>query len=331
MPMKKKFNLTKIAIFTAVITVCCDLFPVESVAADKFVTVGTGSVTGTYYPVGGAICRVINRFRRDHGMRCSVEPTNGSVANIESLGNHLTELSIVQSDLQYDAYNGRGIFEKHGPYKSLRSVFSLYDDAFTIIARKDSKIKKFDDIKGNKVIIGSIDSGSRVVIENLIKAHGWAQEETPNLYEIKSSEQASALCEGKIDVMVYNVGHPNAAIQEVAGICETTIIPINGDKISKFIENNPYYVYTYVPGGMYAGNPHDVPTFGVTATAVTSERVSEKVIYEVVKLIFSNFEYFRNLLPVLSNLDPKKMALKGNTSPLHPGAAKYYKEQGIIP
>lgn len=305
--------------------------PLASQASDKFITVGTGGVTGVYYPTGGAICRLVNRGRKDHGIRCSVESTGGSVYNLDALRQGGLDLAIAQSDWQYNAYKGtEQPFSDKGAFTDLRSVFSLHTEAFTVIVRADSGIKKLDDLVAKRVNIGNPGSGNRATMEVIMKAKHWTRESFKVASELKGSEQPQALCDNKIDAMIYNAGHPNGAVQEVATSCDVKIIAVDGPEIDKLLKDNAYYAYTIIPKGMYAGNPNDIKTFGVKATLVSTAKVSDEIIYQVVKSVFDNFENFKTLHPVFANLDPKKMINEGNTAPLHKGAERYFREKGLL-
>lgn len=299
-------------------------------ASDKFITIGTGGVTGVYYPAGGAICRLVNRGRKEHGIRCSVESTGGSVYNLSALRSRELDIAVAQSDWQYHAYNGTGAFTEVGPDKKLRALFSLHNEPFTVVVRKDSGVEKFDDIKGKRVNIGNPGSGMRATMEVIMKKKGWKPEDFKLASELKASEQAQALCDNKIDVMIYAAGHPNGAIQEVTTSCDAKIVSVEGADVDELVKENPFYAYTTIPGGMYSGNPKDIKTFGVKATFVSSSDVADDVVYEVVKAVFDNFDNFKTLHPVFSNLDPMKMVKEGNTAPLHDGAVRYYKEKGMM-
>lgn len=302
----------------------------EGVAEDKFVTIGTGGVTGVYYPTGGAICRLVNRKRKEHGIRCSVESTGGSIYNLNALRDGGMDLGICQSDWQYHATKGSSFFEDKGPFKELRSLFSLHTEAFTIVVRADSGIKKLDDLINKRVNIGNPGSGNRATMEVLMNALGWTKESFSMASELRGSEQPQALCDNKIDVMVYSAGHPNGAVQEVATSCDVRLIPVVGPGIDQLVKNYPYYAYTMIPGGTYAGNPDNIKTFGVKATLVTTSNLSEDVVYEIVKSVFDNFDNFKRLHPVFANLDPRRLMREGNSAPLHKGAEKYYKERGLL-
>jgi TRAP transporter TAXI family solute receptor len=300
------------------------------VQADKFISIGTGGVTGVYYPTGGAICRLVNRGRKEHDIRCSVESTGGSIYNLNALRKGELDLAVAQSDWQYHAYHGTGFFKPQGEMTGLRSVFSLHNEAFTVVVRADAGINTFDDLKGKRVNIGSPGSGMRATMEVVMAAKGWDKSVFKVASELKASEQPQALCDNKIDAMIYAAGHPNGAVQEVATSCDTKIIDVTGPEIEKLVKENPFYAYATIPGGMYAGTPNDVRTFGVKATFVTREDVDDEVIYQVVKAVFDNFDNFKTLHPVFAHLDPKKMVTEGNTAPLHKGAERYFKEKGLL-
>lgn len=296
------------------------------VQAETFITIGTGGVTGVYYPAGGAICRLINIQREQHGIRCAVESTDGSIYNLNAIREGDLELGIVQSDWQYHAYLGTGAFADQGPFKSLRSVFSIYAEPFTVVARADAGIKSFTDLKGKRVNIGNPGSGQRGTMEVLMKAMGWSKQSFGKVTQLNAAEQSRALCENKIDAMVFTVGHPNNTIKEATTSCNSVIIPVTGPVVNKLIEENEFYQPARIPGGMYRGTPEAVSTFGIHATLVTSTRMESEVIYQVVKSVFEHFDTFRKLHPALTNLKPKEMMHHGLSAPLHDGAKKYFQE-----
>jgi TRAP transporter TAXI family solute receptor len=298
--------------------------------ATDFVTIGTGGVTGVYYPTGGSICRLVNKGKKEHGVRCSVESTGGSVYNINTIRAGELDMGVAQSDWQFHAYNGTSKFKDKGAFKDLRAIFSIHGEPFTVVARADSGIKTFADLKGKRVNIGNPGSGNRGTMEVAMKAEGWDSSVFKVAGELKASEQAKALCDNKIDAMVYVVGHPSGAIKEATTTCDSVIVDVSDAKIAKLVEETPYYKFTDVPGGMYRGNPDTVKTFGVAATFVTSAKVSENVIYAVVKSVFENFDAFKKLHPAFANLKKEEMIKDGLSAPLHKGAIKYYKEAGLM-
>ena len=300
-------------------------------AADQtFVTIGTGGGTGVYYPTGGAICRLVNKTRKVHGIRCSVESTGGSVYNLNTIAAGELDMGVAQSDWQYHAYNGTSKFKKQGPNKDLRAVFSVHPEPFTVVARKDSGIKNFQDLKGKRVNIGNPGSGQRGTMEVVMKAFGWTKKDFKLASELKSAEQSKALCDNKIDAMVFTVGHPSGSIKEASTSCDSVIVSVTGSQVDKLVKKNDYYRTATIPGGMYRGTPKDTKTFGVGATFVSSTNVPEHVIYNVVKAVFENFDSFKKLHPAFKNLKKKEMIKDGLSAPLHKGAVKYYKEAGLM-
>ncbi len=321
--MKKFFSYAFVAVSFL-------MFADDSLSATKYVAIGTGSITGVYYPAGGAICRLINRGRKEHGIRCSVESTGGSVSNLNAIRNGGIDFGIVQSDWQYHAYKGTGFFADQKPFKELRSVFSLYTETFTIAVLEKSGIKKIDEIVGKRVNFGPQGSGMNATMEVLMEVKGWTKASFAAVNYLQPAEQPKALCEGKIDVMIYAAGNPNGVLQEAAQTCKVRILSIDRETIDKLIKSNSFYAQAVIPGGVYAGNPNSIETFGVKASVVTSEKASVDVVYNMTKAVFENFDNLKTLHPVFSSLKKESMVKEGNSAPIHPGAMKYFKEAGLL-
>jgi len=295
-----------------------------------FIAIGTGGVTGVYYPTGGAICRLVNRNRSEHGIRCGVESTGGSVFNINAIREGELEFGVAQSDWQYHAYNGTSRFEEQGPFEELRAVFSVHPEPFTVVARADAGIETFEDLQGKRVNVGNPGSGQRGTMEVLMEEMGWTMDDFAVASELQAAEQSQALCDNNIDAMIYTVGHPSGSIQEATTACDSVLVDVNNEATEALIEANPFYRQATIPGGMYRGNSDDTTTFGVGATFVTSAEVSEDVVYEVVKAVFDNIDQFKSLHPAFAILEPEEMATDGLSAPLHAGAERYFREAGLI-
>ncbi|CAN5672455.1 TAXI family TRAP transporter solute-binding subunit [soil metagenome] len=319
------------AVATGLATILAGSFAAgEGLAQEQnFVSVGTGGVTGVYYPVGGSVCRLMNQTRREHGIRCSVESTGGSVFNINAMLAGDLEFGVVQSDVQFNAYNGAADWEGE-PFEDLRAVFALHPEPLTLVARAESDIEHLDDLPGNRVNIGNPGSGQRALFETLMEEKGWDMGTFSLASELASAEQSQALCDNNIDVFAFTVGHPAGTIQEATTTCDTRIIPATGEAVEALLEEYPYYFAATIPGGMYRGTDEDVETFGVGATIVTRADVDEETVYIFVQSVFEDFETFRGLHPSLANLEPETMASVGLSAPLHPGAERYYQEQGWL-
>ncbi|ELP6738020.1 TAXI family TRAP transporter solute-binding subunit [Vibrio vulnificus] len=301
-----------------------------AVHAQEFITIGTGSVTGVYYPTGGAICKLVNKDRKDHNIRCSVESTGGSIYNVNTIRSGELDFGIVQSDWQYHGYKGTSKFEEQGPYTKLRAMFSLHTEPFNIIARSDAGIDKLEDLKGKRVNIGNPGSGDHATMSVVMDAMGWNNDSFKLASELKGSERSQALCDNKIDAFIYMVGHPNGSIKEATTSCDAKLVSATGQQIDKIVADNPYYAYSTVPAGMYRGTDKDVKSFGVAATLVTTADVSDDVAYNVAKAVFENFDTFKRLHPAFATLKKEDMVSAGISIPLHPGAVKYYKEVGLL-
>jgi TRAP transporter TAXI family solute receptor len=298
-------------------------------AQQKFITIGTGGVTGVYYAVGGAICRLLNKDRKDHGIRCSVESTGGSAFNVNTIQAGELDFGMAQSDVQFSAYNGEGAF-KGKAYADLRAVFSVHPEPFTVLARKEANIKTFADFKGKRFNVGNPGSGTRVSMEELLAAMGWKLADFSLASELRADEHGPALCDNKIDGFYYAVGHPSANIQDPTTTCAAQLISLTGPAVDKLLKEKPYYAKATIPGKLYANNPNPTETYGVLATLVTSAKAPEETVYRLVKATFDNFSEFKSLHPAFANLDPAKMVKDGLSAPLHPGALKYYKEKGWV-
>jgi len=295
----------------------------------QFVSIGTGGVTGVYYPTGGAICRLVNKDRREHGIRCSVESTGGSIYNVNTIRSGELEFGVAQSDWQYHALHGTSEFESAGPFEGLRAVFSVHAEPVTILARDDSEIVNITDLKGKRVNIGNPGSGTRGTWEVIEEALGWSRDDLRLAAELKSSETGQALCDDKIDAYFWLVGHPSALTEETLSSCDAHLVNATGEAIDKLVSENAYYRTATIPAGMY-NNEADINTFGVGATFVTSTDVSEEAVYVVAKAVLGNLDEFRELHPALASLVAEEMISDSLSAPLHDGAIKAYKELGLM-
>jgi len=296
----------------------------------RYLTIGTGGVTGVYFPVGGAISRLINANRDKHGIRSTVESTGGSVYNLNAIRSGDLDVGVVQSDTQYNAYYGKSQFADAGPNKKLRALFSIHPEAFTVVARKDAKVTKFEQLRDKRVSIGDPGSGQRATMDFLLGRMGWDHSAFKATFDLKAAEQSIALCNNQIDAMVYFVGHPNGSIQEATTTCDSVIVEVAGPVVDKMIKEFPYYRGAVIPGGMYRGNPNDVKTFGVGALLVASSDLPNDVAYHLVKAVFEGLDNFKRLHPALERLTKEAMVKDAIAIPLHAGAEKYYREAGLI-
>jgi uncharacterized protein len=326
--MKKLFIIS----IALVIGLALTLGSTPSVAQAKttFVTIGTGGITGVYYPTGGAIAKMVNNKRKEYGIRATVESTGGSVFNINAIMSGDLDFGVAQSDRQYQAWEGIADWKDKGPQKDLRAVFSIHPETVDLIAAVDANINSLQDLKGKRVNVGNVGSGYRKNAIDALQANGLDFEKDFHAESLKAAEAPGLIQDGRIDAAFYTVGHPSGYYKEAtAGKRKVKFVPITN--IESLLEKYPYYakavtlVTEFYPGAV---NTEDVPTFGVKATFVTSSKVPDKVVYAIVKEVFDNFDDFKKLHPAYSGLTKESM-LEGLSAPLHPGALKYYKEVGL--
>ncbi len=326
--MKKTIVTATLICFGAILT--AGLFPSRLDAKTRFATIGTGGITGVYYPTGGAISKMINKKRKIYGVRCTVESTAGSVFNVNAVMSGDLDFGIVQSDRQYQAVNGKAEWKEAGPQKDLRAIFSIHPEAVTLVAAQDAGIKSINDLRGKRVNIGNPGSGQRQNAIDALSAAGIDYKNDLHAEQVKASEAAGLLQDGRIDAFFYTVGHPSGAIKEAtAGNRKVRIVPITDT--AALLAQYPYYAPAVILIKFYPGtdNKTDISTFGVKATFVTSSRVPDTMVYAITKEVFENLGQFKKLHPAYEALTPEGM-LQGLSAPIHPGAMKYYKEAGLL-
>jgi TRAP transporter TAXI family solute receptor len=304
--------------------------PEAAQAKTTFVTIGTGGITGVYYPTGGAIAKIVNQKRKEYGIRATVESTGGSVFNINAIMSGDLEFGVAQSDRQYQAVKGIENWAEKGPQKDLRAVFSIHPETVDLIAAVDANINSLQDLKGKRVNIGNVGSGFRKNAIDALEANGLDYNKDFYAESLKAAEAPGLIQDGRLDAAFYTVGHPSGYYKEAtSGVRKVKFVPITN--IESLLDQYPYYakavtlVTQFYPGAV---NDSDVPTFGVKATFVTSIKVPDNVVYAITKEVFENFEDFKKLHPAYTGLTKESM-LEGLSAPIHPGAMKYYKEVGL--
>ncbi len=321
----------KKGLFTgAALIVSILMFFGQSLAKTQFVTIGTGGITGVYYPTGGAIANMVNKKKSVYGIRATVESTGGSVVNVNAVMSGDLEFGIVQSDRQFQAINGLAEWKEKGPQKDLRAVFSIHPESVTLVAAVDAGIQGIKDLKSKRVNIGNPGSGQRQNAIDALETAGINYEKDLKAEGIKASEASSLLQDGRIDAFFYTVGHPAGAIKEAtSGARKVRFASITD--MDKLFVTYPYYAKSVIPVKLYPGadNDADVPTFGVKATLVTSAKLSNDIVYAITKEVFENFDQFKKQHPAFSTLTKQSM-LEGLSAPMHPGAIQYFREVGLM-
>ena len=298
-------------------------------ARSTFVTIGTGGITGVYYPTGAAIAKMVNKKKKEYGIRATVVSTGGSVFNVNAIMAGDLEFGVVQSDRQFQAINGMAEWKDKGPQTDLRAVFSIYPEAVTLVAASDAGIKNINDLKGKKVAIGTPGSGQRQNAIDALTAVGIDYERDIKAESIKASDAAGLLQDNQIDAFFYTVGHPAGAIKEAtSGARKVVIADITG--IDSLLDKFPYYAKTTILIKNYPGaqNKKDIETFNVKATLVTSAKVPDDIVYAITKEVFDNLKEFKKFHPAYVTLTKEGM-LTHLSAPIHPGAMRYFKEAGL--
>ena len=294
------------------------------------VTLATGTPGGIYHPVGNAICRMFNLASEHQEKPCVAVNSEGSVANIRRVESGETTFGLSQTDVAYAAFHGEGEFAANGPDPKLRMLIALYPEAFTVVARADSGIGDFQDLRGKRVGIGRIGSGYIFTRDVVLGAYGWTMSDVQRMPALGSAEGNQAHCSDKVDAVIFQEGHPNGLAQEATTGCAARLVRVAGPPIDRLLATHPYYVATVIPGGLYAGNPDDIRTIGAQAILVATSSLPDELAYAVVKAVFENFADFRRLHPALSTLDIKDMVPSEAVMAIHPGALRYYREAGLI-
>ncbi len=296
--------------------------------------IGVGDGARVHFHIGRALCRVIKRSIQ--GVSCEARQIEGRdqaepLAVLNNVRNNAIEVGIVQSDWIHHAYEGSGP-AKFGDekYTSLRTLFVLHGEPFTVVARQDARIAKLDDLVGKRVNIGQPRSRQRVIMEQVMAAKGWTRDTFQVADELAGADQSLALCHNRIQAMVVTVAHPNPEVRKTLDLCGAEIIEIAGPAIDKLIAQEPYFTVITIPGGTYKTQADTVKSFGARVAAVTSEDVPDDLAFAVVKAVFENLDSFKRLHPGLGPLQAKDMMTNGVTAPLHPGAAKYYRQAGMM-
>src|SRR5215467_4578686 len=326
MPLRRLLSLSA-AIMASVVAGCTA--PSDAVAPNP-VTLSTGIPGGVDHPVGNAICRMFNLESEHQAMPCIAMSSDDSVSNIQRVESGDSAFGLSQTDVALAAFDGEGPFAAAGPDPKLRAVIALYPEAFTVVARADTGIRDFQDLRGKRVGIGPSGVGYNFTRDVILKSYGGTTSGPEHVLEFAPAEQNQALCDNKVDAIIFEAGHPNGLTQEATTDCRAKLVRVAGQPIDRLLATHPYYIAAVIPGGMYAGNPGDVPTIGTRAVLLSSSNQPAELVNAMVKGVFDNFAVFRQLYPALSTLNIREMVPSASVIPIHQGALNYYREVGLI-
>jgi TRAP transporter TAXI family solute receptor len=324
---KQSFRLVA-AILTSMLAGCA---AVSVVLAPAPVTLASGTPGGIYHPVGNALCRMFNLPDAQQAAPCLAVSSEGSVANIRRIETRKAAFGLSQTDLAYAAYHGEGPFAAAGPDPKLRMLIALYPEAFTAIVRADTGIRDFEDLHGRRIGIGKSGAGYGFTRDVVL---GFYRQSIPNpehALEFGPAEQNPALCNNQVDAIIFQAGHPNGLTQEATTGCPARLVRVAGPPIDRLLAAHAFYTATIIPGGMYAGNPEDVPTIGTRAILITSSSQPDRLAYAMVKAVVEHFDDFKRMHPALAGLTVRDMVPSEAVIPIHAGALAYYREAGLLP
>lgn len=293
-----------------------------SAADPALISIGTGSRTGVYYVAGGAICGLVNERRWQTGLRCLAEPSDGSIQNLTDIRSGARTFGIVQSDWEYNAAQGTGRFAEAGPDRELRSVFALFAEPFTVVARPAAEIHAFADLRGKRVSFGPAGSGGRATMGVVMRAMGWTDADFAYVADTPISDTTRALCAGEIDAAVLIMAHPNLTVEDMVSTCGAVLVPVEGPNIDALMARDRYFRYAEIPASAYGGATAATPTFAVTATLVTSARTPPAVVSALTAAVLDGLATLRAAHPVLGSLDEAEMRAIGQTAPPHEAAPR---------
>lgn len=294
----------------------------------RSITIGIAENNAAASALGKAICALINAESPEHGILCSTPVHTDAAANLQALETDQQTIAIIMSDQQKLAYEGRERYDGQA-FKDMRSLFSAQAQAFTPIARKAARITTLDELKNRHINIGNPDSPQRLLMNAVLDAKGWSLSSFASTLELKTEDQIPALCDGKADAVFFAVVHPNPLVQQTLDDCDAEIIPASGEDIIRLIDNNSYLTEAIIPAGTYDSVGKDTVTFGLRTTLVAAKNTDQTLIYDVIKIIFENFDKLRALDTAFNTLDELEMTRSGLTAPLHPSALRYFREEDL--
>jgi len=293
-------------------------------AADKkvFVNLATGGTAGVYYPLGGAMAEIFNK--NIPGMNASAQSTGASVANINLIKDGKVELALVQNDIAYYAANGTEMF-KDKKVPVIQGIASLYNETIQIVTLEGKGIKTVADLKGKRVAVGALGSGTEANARQIMEIFGITYADIKPQY-LSFGEAANGLKDGNIDVAFVTAGAPTAAIQDIAAQNKVALVGIPADKAEALIKKYPFYAKQTIKGKTYPTVTEDVQTVAVKAMLVTSEKVDADLVYKMTKAMFSNLDRIKAAHAQGANVQ-KATALEGMGIKVHAGADKFFKEK----
>lgn len=320
-----------VRVLVAILAACLAAGTASAAALDKFLALGTSSTSGVYYPVGKAICALVNAGRIEHRIRCTAYNTGGSVYNIQALESGQLDLAITRADLAYQAYRGEGEFASFGPNRHLRAIANLYSQPVAVIVKADSGIASLDQAEGKRVNIGNLGSGKRTIAELIFDIKHWSGKNFQQTLELSTQASGKAFCDGRVDVLIEALGMPSAFYDRMTQKCGGMFVPLSDALIAGIRKRAPFFFVDTIAAGLYPHNPKPVRTVGIKVVLITSSRVHPYSIEVVARSMFADLAKLRARSRALSRATTQSMLLEGIDIPFHEGALKYYRSKGLMP
>ncbi len=315
----------------AAATAGASVFAAGSVRAQEriFFGIATGGTGGTYYPLGGMLAQLISNHVKIGGKKlaATAETAGASVANARLLGRKDIESAFVAADILDAAYTGKAQF-KDGALRNLRALGALYPEQVQLVTLAKSNIRSFKDLKGKSVSSGSPGSGQWQLLGDLLEAHGMTRKDIKE--DLSSFAQSvDKIKDGNLTASLITAGAPTSSITDLANSHDLRIVPLAGPEIEALRKKQPYYAQVELPANTYKGQAAPVATLAVMAVWATHEGLSEELAYAVTKALYENTETLGKVHPKGKEIT-LKTALLSVSIPIHPGAAKYYREKGLM-
>jgi len=294
---------------------------------NTFLTIGSGATTGVYFPVATGMAKMINDAGQ--GVRANARSTGGSVFNVNALATGELDAAVAQNDIVYYAYRGTGIQAFQGKANNkLRTMAVLYPEVLHVVARRDAGINSIADLRGKRVVIGDLGSGTEQTARQVLEAYNLGFDDLGQALRVSPAQGINLMQDKRADALFYTVGVGASAISQIAQTVDVKVVPVGGNQAASLIKKYPFYVRFNIPARSYRGVGATVPSVAVQATLVTTTAVSEDTVYKAMKASMGNQAALEALHPSLGAFSYDK-AVKGLPAPLHPGAVKFFREKGV--
>ena len=291
-----------------------------------FISIATGGTGGTYYPLGGAIAKIFNE--NVEGVTANAQSTGASVENINLISQGEAEVGFVQNDVTYYAWTGTETFQDKEKVTNIRGMAMLYPEVIQIIVTKDSGIKSVEDLKGKKVAVGAPGSGTEVNARQILAEYGITYDDLGKADYLSFNEASDQLKNEQIDAAFVTAAIPTSAVTEVTQTADIVVVSLDKDKLESLKEKYPFYTEVTIPKDSYKNQTEDVIAAAVMAMLIVPEDLDEDLVYNMTKSIFENRQVIIDTHDKGNDIK-LETALEGMPIDLHPGAEKYYVEQGI--